>query len=1225
MKPLYLSIEGMHSFVERQEIDFRQLSDMGMFGIFGPTGSGKSTILDAITLALYGKVGRAMHGTHGVLNHNVDRMEVVYVFELFADGETKRYRLERRYQRKDEQRAELRVCRLQDVTLPGAVSVLADKVSDVENTVRDLIGLTMDDFTKAVVLPQGKFAELLQMKPAERKSMLERLFGLEKYGAKLRNFVGRRLENLRHELELARQGLASLGDASEETLEQTRRELVNASTAEAAAKNTAHLARQGFHRMQGVWGVQQQLAQVDQDIAHLCAKEPAIRLAKAALAASERANRVLSAAVEDQALAAQAAELEQTQRELEARRAQAQVEVEKAELALKDANLRYLAEQPTLVGLQTRLEEARSLELEVQEARQKITPLGEQTVVLQKDLQQTEAQEGRVVAALSQWRDALNEEQALLMANRVDGEERDRLEGLRAKADLLTSAYRQWQQQKQEVMRRRSVHDKAESELSQAKQNLEAKAAVWHGLERNLVWHIEHKPLDEGAAAARGRELERLQSTLKAIQQTEQDLRRAQTEVASAAMKLDDAREQLRGLTAAQAQEAESLSYWETAQQEQIERLLHNQRALLAAELKAGEPCPVCGSTVHPARSAGTGEDALVQAQREVATSITSDIRAAQIEQKLVEAREAVSRSAPELAAAQTLAATLQMQFEAAVTQVDHTEAALQGLREGLPAELRPNPDAPLANQLAHWLSQAEEDLAKTERMLVQWTHDREQLQIELERARRGVGVVESEVSALEVRVELSRNEWTEALSGLSTQEGVVRQGAESLKQDLSELSVIVQNVIVDGPRWIAGQQDEIRRKDEAGQQAHVRSQELEKNLREAQNQLADVQFRKSSLEASLAKAIEQLRAQERWTDDLAKRVESVTGGLSVAAALVQVANQLQELLAQQTAKQAASQNAHQKLQQITQELAVQSTQVMNAREHLHKSRERMGRLLAEEDFVSVQAARDARLTVDEQDGMQDSVTDYEETTRQLTMRRQHMTEQLGEERISENDWQQAQFAQEQAEGLWKAAVEVRAGLENLLRDVEARHERWQALHEKVHQFEQQERLLKEIASLLQGNAFVGFLASEHMDFVAHAASDLFQKLSSNKFALEVDSEGGFLVRDDFNAGKRRFVASLSGGELFQASLSLALALSTQVQLRGSCPLEFFFLDEGFGTLDAERLDKVMTSLEKLQHGSMTIGIISHVPELRQRMPRRLLVEPAEASGQGSRVRIERI
>ena len=112
-------------------------------------------------------------------------------------------------------------------------------------------------------------------------------------------------------------------------------------------------------------------------------------------------------------------------------------------------------------------------------------------------------------------------------------------------------------------------------------------------------------------------------------------------------------------------------------------------------------------------------------------------------------------------------------------------------------------------------------------------------------------------------------------------------------------------------------------------------------------------------------------------------------------------------------------------------------------------------------------------------------------------------------------------------------------------------------------------------------------------------------------------------MRDDANGGVRRPVSSLSGGETFLTALALALALSTQIQLRGESPLEFFFLDEGFGTLDANLLENVMNTLEKLRLQNLTIGIISHVPELKNRLSRRLILTPAQDGGSGSKVRLE--
>ena len=97
MRPLKLTFEGLNSFEKRQSIDFAWLTEARLFGIFGPTVSGKSTILDAMTLALYGEVVRAPHKTGGILNTRRDDLFVEMEFSLGAGESERVYRVMRAY------------------------------------------------------------------------------------------------------------------------------------------------------------------------------------------------------------------------------------------------------------------------------------------------------------------------------------------------------------------------------------------------------------------------------------------------------------------------------------------------------------------------------------------------------------------------------------------------------------------------------------------------------------------------------------------------------------------------------------------------------------------------------------------------------------------------------------------------------------------------------------------------------------------------------------------------------------------------------------------------------------------------------------------------------------------------------------------------------------------------------------------------------------------------
>jgi exonuclease SbcC len=159
---------------------------------------------------------------------------------------------------------------------------------------------------------------------------------------------------------------------------------------------------------------------------------------------------------------------------------------------------------------------------------------------------------------------------------------------------------------------------------------------------------------------------------------------------------------------------------------------------------------------------------------------------------------------------------------------------------------------------------------------------------------------------------------------------------------------------------------------------------------------------------------------------------------------------------------------------------------------------------------------------------------------------------------------------------------------------------------------------------LFRGKKFVEFVAANQLKYISVEASKRLKEISGGTYGLEVDENGKFLIRDYKNGGAQRDATTLSGGETFVASLALALALSSQIQLKGTAPLELFFLDEGFGTLDDNLLDVVMDSLEKIHHKRLSIGIISHVESIKNRVPVKLTVTPAVAGLGGSKVKIER-
>ena len=166
---------------------------------------------------------------------------------------------------------------------------------------------------------------------------------------------------------------------------------------------------------------------------------------------------------------------------------------------------------------------------------------------------------------------------------------------------------------------------------------------------------------------------------------------------------------------------------------------------------------------------------------------------------------------------------------------------------------------------------------------------------------------------------------------------------------------------------------------------------------------------------------------------------------------------------------------------------------------------------------------------------------------------------------------------------------------------------------------------MRELAGLVEGKSAANrlhmrlsaYVLAARLEEVATAATARLERMSNGRYQLIHTDErargerrAGLELRVvDGWTGQQRAPGTLSGGETFLASLALALGLADVVAAEaGGSRLETLFIDEGFGTLDERTLDEVLDVLDTLREGGRTVGIVSHVPELRQRIPSRLLV-----------------
>ena len=197
MKPIRLEIQGIHSFVDKQVFDFESISGNKIFGIFGPTGSGKSTVLDAIVLALYGDVWRSKSKSD-FINLKTKKAKVVFSFSCIEKGKQKIYEVERTFNINKDGDA-LQKAQVFDCSGLSKTQVV-EGASKVDLFLTQLIGLNANEFSKCIALPQGEFAGFLKAKPNERIAIVGGIFDLNKYGEEIAEKVRNRIAERKNEL-----------------------------------------------------------------------------------------------------------------------------------------------------------------------------------------------------------------------------------------------------------------------------------------------------------------------------------------------------------------------------------------------------------------------------------------------------------------------------------------------------------------------------------------------------------------------------------------------------------------------------------------------------------------------------------------------------------------------------------------------------------------------------------------------------------------------------------------------------------------------------------------------------------------------------------------------------------------------------------------------------------------------------------------------------------------
>ncbi|MHC9537893.1 MAG: AAA family ATPase [Vulcanimicrobiota bacterium] len=1207
MRILKVRFRNLNSLSGGWEIDFthQAYSTQGIFAITGPTGAGKTTILDAICLALYGRTPR-LSSLSKSGNEIMSRLASDCMAEVEFETSKGNYRCTWTHHRARKKKdGELQQPRheVYDIT---AARICETKIRDVALQIEDLTGMDYKRFTRSMLLAQGDFTAFLSAPPDEKAPILEQITGTEIYSEISRRVHRRCAEEKKKcemiESELRNIRILSLEEEAQLGNEVAEMELLAQNTEKARQRISDEIA---WH--DGILRLEKELSDLGEQWKSFEKRQTGFIPDRERL---ERAGRALPLDGIHGALTSLRTTDSKDRKELSVKE-EMLPSVKKSKEDTESAVKSYADALEVKKGLQRRelelIKEVRGFDLRSGEKKKQLEQKAGETVQLTAAVQKAEADRKKLEALLENRTEQVNRCRSYEKAHQSDADLPQNMEAVTLELDSFSSlstrclklaeeaaraaerrekACRESRESGELLGKRQKERDDAEGEAARLK---EAVLAAQRG--RSLKeWRDERDSLRERAVAlARvietSRRIASHQQKMIMLETQERDAGEKEKKLLCEIEEADSRKKKLEDKVTGLEREAALLARIRTLEDER-------------RRLEDGRPCPLCGSIDHPFAMGNIPmsdetEDALACTRKELKAQIKS-LTKLEVERKGSE-----------------------VSLNNAVQNRSETSIVLSKDR------------ASCTGDCARLLMVCdEENLTLT-------------MEAELKRVEQSISACSECIEAVE-GVEKSQNAAEKACGNagesFTRAEKRVAVAVSEEKSADGEYERIQKDYIEQIQELQAVREKALQRIKPFGVYA-LTAEAIKDILKELQDRLArwnDIQRRKAESESAINSLTAEIRAAcvriEGFKDSLTEKEKECTlltaelGELQMARKSIyedKDTDREEKRCADEVAgAEGAVEQAHLQLKSAAARLLTLTTEMDSLMDTMEKRKEELKRKEAafsdgivkcgfydESDYLGACMEENERKELTRRDDeLKKEKTEIEtqqdmKRTQLLREREKNLTEKSREQLASDELAERERLtAVQQETGAKKQQCVDNEAAKKLHRDSLERlnaqkkeNSRWSALDSLI--------------GSADGKEFRNFVQSLTFDVLISQANSQLRRLT-DRYTLRRDSARPLEMNviDSYQAGEQRSTKNLSGGESFIVSLALALGLSHMVSR--NVQIDSLFLDEGFGTLDEETLDAALDTLAGLQQEGKLIGIISHVAALKERIGTQIQVEP---------------